>query len=90
MLMASYGWTLDDCLDLTLPQTNALFRSMSKAPTPASVVAGIVSTMNSKSGVETALAQVEGVAPEVVKKAREGGQKFLKYLGVKTEDTNGG
>ena len=38
MLMAAYGWTLEDAMDLTYPQMRLFFRAIEKFP-PVNIIA---------------------------------------------------
>ena len=80
--MASYGWTLDQALDLTYPQIKALYRALTKWPTANMLVAAFVQQQNGRNDVDK-LEQLK--AGSVVRINRT---EFEKRFGIKP-DTEG-
>jgi len=78
--MASYGWTLDQALDLTYPQIKALYRSLIKWPTVNMFAAGFAH-MNAGNDAIDKLGNMRVGSVTTV----EGEKEFLERLGIKPE-----
>lgn len=76
--MSTYGWTLDQALDLTYPQIKALYRVLMKWPTANMFVAAFVQSQSGKGDIEK-LTQLKS---EVVQKVS--GSDFLKRFGIES------
>ena len=50
--MSTYGWTLDQALDLTYPQIKALYRVLMKWPTANMFVAAFVQNQGERGGLD--------------------------------------
>ncbi len=62
--MASYGWTLDEALDLTFPQVRVLYRALTKWPTINLLAAGIGNELMKKDPVSK-LGKLAGATRDV-------------------------
>lgn len=76
--MASYGWTLEEALALTLPQVRVLYRALSVWPTVNLLAAGIGHELAKKDPV----AQLGALNGGVVKTlSKTGMAEMLKKMG---------
>lgn len=76
--MSTYGWTLDQALDLTYPQIKALYRVLMKWPTANMFVAAFVQSQSGKSDIEKLAHAQAGVVQKVT------GDEFKKRFGVES------
>jgi hypothetical protein len=78
--MSSYGWTLNQTLDLTYPQIKTLFRALMKWPTANIVVGALVQHMNADKDDVGVLEKMKAGSVSKVD-----GAAFLKRFGIKPE-----
>lgn len=81
--MLTYGWTLDQALDLTMAQTNLLFKQMNKCPSPLVALGAMLGGKDAKDKPLDKLAASGAVVTAPV------GRKFLAALGVEQEEAGG-
>ena len=74
--MSTYGWTLDQALDLTYPQIKALYRVLMKWPTANMFVAAFIQSQSGKGDIDK-LAQLKAGAVQKV-----AGGEFQKRFGI--------
>ncbi|MBS3927803.1 MAG: hypothetical protein KGZ65_04345 [Sphingomonadales bacterium] len=78
--MSSYGWTLDQALDLTYPQIKALYRTLMKWPTANMFVAMMSQHLNEGKDETGKLESMKSGSVSVVD-----GADFFSKLGIKPE-----
>ena len=78
--MSSYGWTLDEALDLTYPQVKMLYRTLMKWPTANMFVAAMAKQMTEGSGDAGKIEKIKAGAVSVVD-----GAEFMKRFGIKPD-----
>ena len=82
--MVTYGWTIEQTLDITLPQANMLFKQMSAVPGPAIVLSAIMKSIRGEKDAD------KTDAPDVIAENIPGGsKKFFAKLGIAMEDAGG-
>ncbi|MEK7139537.1 MAG: hypothetical protein AAB817_02455 [Patescibacteria group bacterium] len=81
--MSSYGWTLEQALDLTLPQVSLLFRAMGKYPTLPAFLGSFVGSMSKDRSAEAALSKLG--ASGAARAATGAGQEFWRDVGLTKE-----
>ncbi len=82
--MSSYGWTLDQALDLTYPQVKTLYRVLAKWPTANMLVGALVQQMNNGKNDVDKLANLKAGSVSAID-----GTEFFKRFGIKP-DAEGG
>lgn len=75
--MSSYGYTLEEFLNLTYPQIKRLFRQLMKWPTANILAASIANSLGGDDELEKFASKAGAVA--VVEES----DKFLESLGIK-------
>lgn len=87
--MSAYGWTLDDAMDITLPQALMLFDQMAKYP-PAAMAIGMLVKGLGQSGEQDEthkLASIGTAGGEGgVETAKEAGAAFWRFIGAEKDD----
>jgi hypothetical protein len=85
--MACYGWTLDQALEVTLPQVNLLFRAMAKYPPAVAVLGSVFGSEKKEKDAAGALSKIGQLAgsSEAVRKVTASGSAFWKAIGLEGE-----